>query len=202
MTNVPFRGQILVRISDALKTISPDLGYNYDLRDSTNADGSVAEHVVIGKSYASFDAPVPLVMINESLENDDTLYEDISGTISRSLFTVFVQGDIEPTSTGLTTLPAYNLLADVRQRLSVELSRVDPMTDDIPNPFGLGRGVGPKGLMISTGNCIEKVTMSRGIVRGPELVAKDGISPKAHFWFRLAMQVLENAANPYSKKTL
>lgn len=193
---IPFRAAMVQGIANSLKQITIANGFTVDLCDFTNTtSGEIVSRVRIGESVISYDAPCPLITINESLENDDSdLLDNATGTIGRQTLRLFIQGDIEPAQTEFTSLPAYLMMADVRQRLAAEMCRTSPTDGDSMDPLGMG----PSSVLATTGNSLERIWMSRGIVRGPEAAGTDGLSPKAHFWMRLALQFMENSGNPYS----
>lgn len=192
---IPFRAALMQAIANVLKQITIANGFHFDLNDTTDSDGNTISRVRIGETVVAYDAPCPLITINESLENDDPdILDDATGVVGIHVLRVFIQGDVEPANDGFPTLPAYQLMSDVRQRLSAEMLRTSPTDGDAYDPFGMG----PTSKLSPTGNCLQKILMSGGIVRGAELAAKDGISPKAHFWMRLGLQTCENSANPYS----
>jgi len=179
----PFKLRALKALTDALKEITPDNDYVSDLADFDPGDGVTTARVYRGRAWFGDSDPIPLVSILEGVSPADEVAEPPIGAVASEYdWAILVQGFVDDDPDNPTD-PAYQLMADVRQRIAVEQVRKVEGSRSQHDPLGLGRGK----------NRIEKITIGSGVVR-----PADDVSAKAWFWLSLNLRVVENAADPYA----
>ena len=104
---VPFRLAVLQALTNHLKTITPDNGYNYDL----------SQRVFRGRLMYGDGDPVPMVSILEAPLPEDPDYTPTAGETWKGPWRLFVQGWVEDDRMNPTD-PAQLLLADVKVALA------------------------------------------------------------------------------------
>jgi hypothetical protein len=180
MTDTPFKLRVLRALTDALKTITPANGYQFDLSDFDPGDGVMTARVYRGRAWYGDDDPIPMVSILEGINPaDDVAEAPVDTTTGEANWQILVQGFVNDDPEHPTD-PAYGLLADIRRRIAAEKKR--RVGDDL-DPFGFGRGK----------NRITKVFIGSGVVR-----PADDTSAKAWMWLSLTLRIVENAAEPYA----
>lgn len=171
---LPFQLSILKALTDCLKTITPDNGYNTDLSDqAAGADGVVVPRVFRGRAWFGDSDPIPMVSILEAVSPADEVSEAPAVTSSGEYdWGILIQGFVNDDPENPTD-PAYILKADVRKRLAIEKKR--KTADHDPDVFGLGLK-----------NRLTIQSIGIGVVR-----PADDLSAKAYFWMQLTLRVLE-----------
>lgn len=174
----PLRLEIMKRICDALREITPANGY---VSDFSGAEGTSDNRVFRGRAVFGSTDPVPMLSVLETPIPLDQIPAPSDSAYSSGGWEIMVQGFIEDDKENPTD-PAYVALADVKQRLATEREKVGAQFAQ-QGPFGLGNEV--VGISIGTGVC-----------RPP-----DEISAKAYFWLLIVLDIAEDMSRPYVVKT-
>lgn len=179
ITNIPPRLRILLAISDALKEINPDNGYEFDLRDDQHGQ----PRVVRGRLVIGDEEPLPMVSILEQPMADEAISTErqADNTTNAGKWDLIVQGWAEGDKYNPSDI-AYQLEAEVRKRISLEKKRPSarPGRGETRNYFGLG-------------GLIYNITIGQPVVRPAE-----GISPQGTFYFNLTLEIAEDMATDLS----
>jgi hypothetical protein len=179
---LPFKLRVLRALSVALKEITPDNGYVFDLADFDPGDGAMAERVFRGRFLFGTNDPIPMASILEGVHPTDDLVDSPPDTTAGQYdWPILIQGWVDDDPVHPTD-PAYLLAADFRKRLAQERLRKAPGSHQ-PDPFGLGRGR----------NSILKITVGHEKVR-----PADDISDKAYLWLPVIFRIAEDASDPYA----
>lgn len=180
---LPFRLNVLHRLTEMLKEITPANGYASDLADYDYGDGAMIARVYRGRSWFGDNDPIPLISVLEYPDAAEPLSEPPQETPSSEIdWKLAVQGWVTDDKENPTD-PAYILLADVRRRLSQERTK---KFGNQPDPLGMGLGR-------ALPNTVIKISVGTGVVR-----PADEISAKAYFWLGVTLRISENAETPYS----
>ena len=173
----PFRLRVLIALSDALKQITPDNGYNHDLSAA----------VFRGRDlFGGEDDPIPMLSILEPPLPIDQLPSPLTSTASTGTWDLLIQGFARDDHDNPTD-PAHLLMADVKKRIIIEKKRTTgPGTRGAPNPLDMGENGGK-------GNVVTEILIGPGVVRPPG----DGISNKAYFWLNLTLKIVEDIEQPF-----
>ena len=174
-TKIPLRLQILMNLTDLLKTITPANGYQNDLSDFVDANGNTQSRVFRGRnSYGSND-PLPMLSI---LENPHTDASEQNGprysAMNSGPWPLLIQGFVEDDKQNPTD-PAHILLADVQMCLG----------QYIQNAYGNWE-------LFGVGGAVNSFKIGTGVVR-----PGDEISAYANFWLQLTLDIVENYASPF-----
>lgn len=110
MKHDPFRLRIMKAVTEQLKTICPDNGFDHDLRDFTDDAGRVRPKVFRGRLRFGENDPKPMIAVMEDPRTIDT-----QGPASK--FRVLIQGFVE-NDTWNPLDPAYHLSADAIEVMS------------------------------------------------------------------------------------
>ena len=163
----PIRLEILKRMTDVLKEITPANGYVTDILD----------HVYRGRGVYGDETPLPALSVLEAPIPLDQLPSAKDNQSLAGQWELVVQGWVDDDRKNPTD-PAQVLLADVKKRLAIERKKLDwdKPEDGI---FGLGRFV-------------TAMYIGPGVVRPPE-----EISAKAYFWLTITLDIAEDMAEPY-----
>lgn len=167
MATVPLRLRILTALTASLKEISTANGYHTDFQ----------ERVWRGRVVFGENDPLPLLSILEVPIPLDQTPSPVDSEFSSGTWELMVQGFVEDDPENPTD-PAHYAMADVKKRLARERRKASNMTNE-EGILGLGNFV--TGLRIGT-----------GVVRPP-----DEISAKAYFWLTIALDMVEDLADPY-----
>lgn len=172
-TRVPLRLEILRTLTDALKEIHPDNGYEFDLRD--DAEGRA--RVVRGRIMIGNDEPLPMVSLVEppmAIEPISTRRQP-DNTKRVGDWELIVQGWAQDDPENPTDV-AYQLEAEVRRRLALEKNRPGARPGSLVghNFFGLG-------------NKVLNFTIGTPVVRPNE-----HISEQAVFYLVLTLEIAED----------
>lgn len=122
------------------------------------------------------EASVPLVNILEPLNPDRDPVVTDGGALQKERWVLLLQGLVDDDIDNPTD-PAHHLMADVKKRLAVLLDENYPNT----NPDYM------------LGGKIDDLWIEPGTVRPP-----DEVTPKAHFYLRIAVGLHENMHDPYA----
>lgn len=180
---LPFKLRVLRALTDALKEITVDNGYESDLADFDPGDGVDIARVYRGRAWFGENDPIPMVSILEGVSPADEVDEPpVSGVTVEYDWPLLIQGFVQDDPLNPTD-PAYVLMADVRRRLAIETKRKGAGTN-MPDPLGLG---------VTGKNLITGLHVGPGVVR-----PADDVSAKAYFWLSLVLRVTDNAAEPYA----
>lgn len=183
----PWRQRVLTAVTDTIKTITPDAGYQFNLADDHSPDAEHPSRVFRGRAWFGDTDPIPMISVLEAPdEADEFIDEPFDGKQEGGEWRLFVQGFVNDDPYNPTD-PAYMLLADVRRRLLAERKRKHPVSRNQPDPFGMGV-VNSNG----SGNAVLGITVGKGVVR-----PADDVSAKAYFWLVLTIQLIENGERPY-----
>lgn len=158
-----FRLTVLKALTAALEEITIDNGYQHDMADK----------IVRGRTtLTKEDGEPPVVAINEKPVFPENLQAPDSGQ-SLTKLELLIQG-FAPDDRKNPTDPAYILLGDVQQRLSLEKRR-----DDGFDILGFKERV-------------SAIRIGQGVVRPPDGVVSD----TAFFWLPVTLEFAENQSNP------
>lgn len=171
----PLKLEILHRLSDMIREITPANGY---VRDFSGDEDTRDNRVFRGRTVYGSSDPLPMVSILEAPIPLDQLAPPEDSTFGSGPWELVIQGFEEDDKINPTD-PAYVSMADVRKRLAEERAKMDwDKPED--GPFGLGRAI--------TG-----FTIGPGVVRPPD----GDVSAKAYFWLTIVLEVVEDVARPY-----
>lgn len=181
ITRVPLRLEILRAITAALKTINPENGYEFDLRDEYTPDNEPRQRVVRGRLHIGNDEPVPMVSLLEPpmvAQPTDTK-KQADNTIRHGAWDIIIQGWVQDDPHNPTDA-AYQLEAEVRRRLAAEKKRPDarPGNSSGRNYFGMG-------------NKIHNMTIGAPVIRPNEHVSEQAV-----FYLVLTLEISEDMATP------
>ena len=119
----PYKLKILRGMTDTLKSITPANGYQSDLADFDPGDGVITPRVYRGRAFFGADDPVPMISVLEAIDSVEYAAQALPDKpYSEYWWPLIVQGWVKDDPVNPTD-PAYVLLADVRQRLAVEVKR-------------------------------------------------------------------------------
>lgn len=166
----PFRLRVLKNLTAVLEEITVANGYHFDL----------AGAVFRGRDIFGNSDPLPMLSILESINEKDVLSSPIGGSSSGTAWELLIQGWTDDDEDNPTD-PGQYLLADVKQRLTIERRR--PFADPAR------RGCDPLGM----DGKITDIKFSTGVVR-----PADEVSSKAYFWLKLELAMVENLLEPYA----
>lgn len=174
MTQVPNRLAILVALTDHLKAITPDNGYEFDLSQSVYRGRNLLGADVRGDN-------LPLVSILESPRPDIAVYAAEEANWRWDQWTLLIQGLIDDDKRNPSDR-AYYLCAAVEQHLA-RLSEVRRETGKprYPDEYLLGGRV--------TG-----MEIAPPVVRPPE----DRVSAAAFFFLPIRVGVAIETSHPYT----
>lgn len=171
----PLRLEIMKRMCEALREITPGNGY---VMDFSGAEGTTANRVFRGRAIYGDSDPIPMLSILESPIPLDQLPAPAASGLNSGGWEVMIQGFLEDDKANPID-PAYIALADVRKRLALESMKASARNDR-DGPFGLLRHV-------------TSINIGTGVVRPP-----DEISAKAYFWLLIILDLAEDITEPYT----
>lgn len=174
---IPFPLALMMGMTDLLKTITPDNGYQHDLSDYVDAGGVTRHRVFRGRNVFGNDDPMPLLTILENPHTDPAAQESSANSgIHVGPKEYLIQGFVEDDPDNPTD-PAYYLMADVQKCLA--LHKESQFGQYQRTYFGLPGRIGD--FIIGT-----------GVVRPP-----DGVSAYSNFWLLLTVTFGVDFANPF-----
>lgn len=171
MATEPLRIRILKNLTALLQTISTANGYHTEL------DGNVFR----GRSVFGDDDPLPMVSILEAPIPLDQALTPEGSAYGQGGWELVIQGFVVDDPENPTD-PAHYFLADVRQCLAIESRKASQ---------GAGPDIPANGIL-GLGSEITRLGLGQGVVR-----PSDEISAKAYFWLIIALQLVEDVADPY-----
>lgn len=170
-TPIPFRLQVLRKITEVIETVTPSNDYTFDL---TNA-------VFRGRLEYGDDEALPMVALNEPPLAIEALKAQSDNPSREVDWDILIQGWVKDDKANPTD-PAYLLAAEVTKALAAEKQRKRGRTPDI---LGLGAGFNsPNGIMA--------MTLGAPVVRPP-----DETSARACFYILLTLQIAEDTSRPF-----
>lgn len=107
----PFRLRVMKAITDQLKTVTPQNGYEHDLSDTTDEVGRTVARVVRGRMRFGSTDPLPMIALLEdprAIESDNAR-DGSSNSVNK--LRVLVQGFVKDEPDNQLD-PAYQLSAD------------------------------------------------------------------------------------------
>lgn len=164
----PLRLEIHKRLTAALSEITISNGYKVD----------IGSNVFRGRLIYGAESPLPMLSILEVPIPLEQLPPPGDSALSKGQWELMVQGWVKDDKVNPTD-PAHVLMADVKQRLAVEMRKANYRGDDSLGIFGLGR-------------LVTKLYIGPGVVRPP-----DDVSAKAYFWLTIALDLAEDLEHPY-----
>lgn len=170
----PLRLEIMKRLSDILREITPGNGYVLDFSGAEDGD---TNKVFRGRAIFGEGDPLPMLSILESPIPLDQLPAPPDSGYNSGGWELMIQGFVEDDKQNPTD-PAHVALADVKKRLAIESKKVSSM---IPEN-------GPLGLL----DYVTKIGIGTGVVRPP-----DEVSAKAYFWLLIVLDIVEDVTEPY-----
>lgn len=185
-TRVPFRLKILMNLTELLRTINPDNGYEFDMRKPIDPENPNAPDVIQrGKILFGEDDPVPMIALIEPpvpAEGMATPQKDNPAHIGK--WDILIQGFVKDDPSNPSD-DAYRLMAEVKKVWTKHVKDSETLDKRYHDYLGLGQKGKP-------GNRINGVTMGRGAVR-----PADSVSDKSFFWLHFTLDLSEDLANPY-----
>lgn len=173
----PLRLRILEALTEALKEITPENGYTYDL----------SENVFRGRLWYGEDDPLPLVSIVEDPLPLDQSMEGIGphgdGTSTSGAWVLLIQGFVADDKQHPTD-PAHYLMADVKKRLALLRKQATRTSAHAHKRYNL----------LGMGGAVENLSVGTGVVRPPDY----DVSSKAYFWLTITLNVIEDLEDPYA----
>lgn len=168
---IPTRLLILQRLSEQLETITPDNGYDFDLRGS----------VYRGRTQFGAELKLPALSILESPQPDIARYAGQEFEAMSDQWTLLLQGVVDNDMTNPTD-PAYYLYAEVVRCLGRLIqTRKETGTPIYPDEYLLGR-------------LITNMELAPPVVRPPD----EGQSSRAFFFLPIRLGVAVQIWNPYT----
>lgn len=166
--NNPLRLEIHKRLTSALQEITIANGYKVEIGDN----------VFRGRIIFGTTDPLPMLSILEVPIPLDQLPPPGDAPMSTGRWELMVQGWVKDDKLNPTD-PAHVLMADVKQRLALEMKKANYIGADSRGILGLGRQV-------------TKLYIGPGVVRPP-----DEVSAKAYFWLTITLDLAEDLEHPY-----
>lgn len=108
----PFRLRVMKALSNRLKTITPDNGYEFDLSDFTDEVGRDAERVFRGRDLFGANDPKPMLCILEDPRSAEPNNAPTNSPNAVNQFRVLIQGFVQDDKWHPLD-PAYKLSAEV-----------------------------------------------------------------------------------------
>lgn len=181
ITRIPLRLEIMRALTNALKDINPLNGFEFDLQDEYTPDNEPRPRVVRGRLHIGDDEPLPMVSLLEPpmvAQPTDTS-KQVGNTLRHGNWDIIIQGWVRDDPVNPTDA-AYQLEAEVRCRLAMEMKRSDarPGSSSGRNYFGLG-------------NKILNMTVGLPVVRPNEHVSEQAV-----FYLVLTLQISEDMSAP------
>ncbi len=184
---IPTRLRTLMNLTDLIKTVTTENGFQHDLADFDD-NGVSRSRVFRGRVLFGADDPLPMVAILENPHANLDAAESPRGSQVQGLpWDLLIQGFVEDDKENPTD-PAHLLMADVklvlvRERAKLQRQGTAPITAagrTNPNLLGMN-GV------------VDDIQIGGGVVRPP-----DETSAKAMFWLPVALQMVEDLSNPFA----
>lgn len=166
---IPKRLAILTRLSNLLKTITPENGYHHDL----------SEKVFRGRALFGDEVDMPAVTLVEAPTAGMARSADVEKMTNSHDWTIFVQGMVEDNKQNPTDA-VYWLHADVLKCLTRVLAE-----DDMHRPLHAAH--------YRLGNLIDGITLSHAVCRPPE----QGVSDKSFFWMPITVKYTLENSDPF-----
>lgn len=167
---VPFRLELMKRLTAALEEITEENGYQHDLRDK----------VFRGREVFGHKDPLPMVSILDAITEREQLQPPPGGESTHGLWEILVQGFVDDDIYNPTD-PGHYLMAEVKKKLNeINKGTRDPSMPGVRNILGFG-------------SRIDNVHFGAGVVR-----PQDDLSDKAYFWLRVTIEMTENHQDPYA----
>lgn len=170
MTDLPFRLDVLMRLTEWVEGVTPANDYAHDLTG----------RVFRGRLRYGENDPIPMVSFVEDPQSKVTLAAPRGSQTVQCQWPLLVQGFVDDDQENPTD-PAYRLMTDVRRRLSALRAE----QKDRPGKTLLG--------FTEDGRRIDDLILGAPIVRPP-----DEVSVKAYFWLPLTLSLVENPATPFT----
>lgn len=166
----PTRLRVLDELCAALRNITPENGYYFDLSaDETAPKGKVFR----GRALFGPTDPIPMLSILETPVQGDGVQAPPDAGLLKGFWDLTIQGFVDDDFENPTD-PAHYLVADVIRCLAVEKQK---NTD-----FNL----------LNMGDDVTKMIIGIPVVRPP-----DELSAKAYFYLPLTLEMAENLEKPY-----
>ena len=171
----PLRLEIMKRMCDMLREITPAAGY---VSDFSGAEGTDDNRVFRGRAVFGEGDPIPMLSVLESPIPLEQIAPPEGSGYSYGGWELMIQGFVADDKQNPTD-PAHVALADVKKRLALESKKVNAMKQE-DGPFGLLRQV-------------TRIAIGTGVVRPP-----DEISAKAYFWLLIVLDIVEDVTDQYT----
>lgn len=172
----PFRLRILIALTDLLRNITPDDGYQFDL--STTADGE--KRVVRGRLFLGDSEPAYMVSVLEPpAAVEPTPNRAPDNTARATDWDIVIQGWARDAGDNEECDLAYALAADVHKALAVEMAKTRTGRPGATDILGFGTK-------------ITKMQIGTPVIRPSEEVSGYG-----QFYTILAMQIVEDIGDPF-----
>lgn len=171
----PLRLEIMKRLSDILREITPANGYVLDFSGDEDTEDN---RVFRGRAVFGEGDPLPMLSVLETPIPLEQLPSPIDSGYNAGGWELMIQGFVDDDKANPTD-PAHIALADVKKRLALESKKVSAMRQED----------GPLGLL----NQVIKIAIGTGVVRPP-----DEVSAKAYFWLLIVLDIVEDVTDPYT----
>lgn len=182
---IPTRLRTLFALTDLLKTITIENGYQHDMADSDDA-GRTVQRVFRGRNSFGDGDPLPMLAILENPHaNIDTVESPRGAQMVKGPWDLLVQGFVEDDKVNPTD-PAHMLMADVklclvRERMKIQSRRMTPGQDPAVTS------------LLGMSGVVDDIKIAGGVVRPP-----DETSAKAMFWLQVTLEMIEDISNPFA----
>jgi hypothetical protein len=186
---VPTRLKTLIALTDLLKTITPDNGYQTDLSDFVDANSKTQSRVFRGRALFGEDDPLPMLAILENPHADLAgVVSPRGGAVTESSWELLIQAFVEDDLDNPTD-PAHIIMADVKQCLATERMKIQRQgRDPLRNTSGIRNND-----LLGMGGVVTDIKLAPGVVRPP-----DQTSAKAMFWLQVALVMAEDISKPFA----
>lgn len=173
----PFRLRLMKSLCAQLKTINPDDGYHFDLRDYTDDAGRPAERVFRGRDIFGASDPLPLLAVLEDPRSEPS-DNGSDGRGAANIFRVQIQGFVQEDNFHPLDA-AYMLSGDVMKALA----QAKKISRENPSILGLGRYA----------PCVSAMTIGQPVHRP----GNDAVSERAYMVVGVTFALIENLERPY-----
>lgn len=178
MPEDPFRLRLMKALCAQLKTITPDDGYHFDLRDYVDEAGRPAERVFRGRDIFGESDPLPMLAVLEDPRSEPS-DNGSDGRGAANIFKVIIQGFV-PDDPFHPLDAAYQLSADVTEALVK------------------GKALGQHRTILGLGRyapCVSAMTIGQPVHRP----GNDGVSERAYMLIGVRFALIENLERPRNR---
>lgn len=174
MALLPVRVPLRLRV---LRTLCESLhGIEYVADDGKLRE--IKTNVFRGRVVFGESDPIPMLSVLEAPQQDAGNFAGPAGKAVKQPWELVLQAFVTNDPKNPTD-PGHFLLAEVKDRLIRERSRINPVTRQVD--------------ILGMGGVVDQLTFDAGVVRPP-----DETSAVAHFWLTIYLVLVEDLTKPYA----